>query len=71
MTLVQFDVRTAISSLLKAFSLGFKAFSSGGGYRGRTDDLLNAINADQLIKSQQIQYFLALGTLWGHNNSRK
>ena len=45
MTLMKFDDGAAISALLLAFSLGFKAFSSGGGYRGRTDDLLNAIQA--------------------------
>ena len=45
MTLMHFEGEAAISAILLAFSLGFKAFSSGGGYRGRTDDLLNAIQA--------------------------
>ncbi len=45
MTLMKLDVGTAISAILLAISLGFKVFSIGGGYRGRTDDLLNAIQA--------------------------
>ena len=45
MTLMKLHAATAISAILLAFSLGFKTFSSGGGYRGRTDDLLNAIQA--------------------------